>query len=350
MIPTLLPADTDPTPIFELYRGSFATELLTAATSEFNVFGRLAERSLAPAALQAELGLAERPFVVLSTALRAFGLLALDEAGNLTLTPAARNHLVPGAPHDIGGYLGLAAESPGVRNMIERLRTNRPAGSQPEEHGAAFIFRPEIASQMEQASSARHLTLALAGRAKNVAPHLATQVPLGDARLLLDVGGGTGLYSIAWLQRHPQLRAIVWDRPHVLDVAHEFAATYGVANRLSGAAGDMFADPVPEGADVCLLSNVLHDWDVPECRRLVTRCAAALVPGGRLIIHDVLLDDALDGPLAVALYSASLFSLTEGRAYSRAEFASWLEEAGLKLEAVRPTLVHCHALVARKPR
>ena len=70
-----------------------------------------------------------------------------------------------------------------------------------------------------------------------------------------------------------------------------------------------------------LLSNVLHDWDVPECRALVGRLAEALRPGRRLLIHDVFLDDDLGGPLPVALYSASLFRLTEGRAYSADEIS-----------------------------
>src|SRR5262249_60117223 len=105
---------------------------------------------------------------------------------------------------------------------------------------------------------------------------------------------------------------------------------------------------VPAGADVVLLSNVLHDWDVPQCRALVARCAAALPPGGRLLVHDVFLDDDHGGPLAVALYSAALFCLTEGRAYSAAEYRAWLTEAGLTPGEVVPTLVHCGVLPAVK--
>jgi hypothetical protein len=95
---------------------------------------------------------------------------------------------------------------------------------------------------------------------------------------------------------------------------------------------------------VILLSNILHDWDVPECRALVGRLAKALPAGGRLLIHDVFLNDALDGPLALALYSAALFVLTEGRAYSAAECRAWLAEAGLTPGEVVPTLVRCGVL------
>jgi ubiquinone/menaquinone biosynthesis C-methylase UbiE len=190
--------------------------------------------------------------------------------------------------------------------------------------------------------------MALAGRAMNVAPLLADRYPLPKARRLLDVGGGTGLYSIAWLQRHPSLHAVVWDRPEVLKVAQEMAQRFGVADRLECVPGDMFTSPVPTGADVVLLSNILHDWDVPECRALISRCAGALPPDGQLLIHDVFLNDGLDGPLPIALYSAALFILTEGRAYSAAEYRGWLVEAGLVPGPITPTLVHCGVLPASR--
>jgi len=342
--PPMVSPMLDPTSIFELFRGNHATELLTAAVAHFRVFERMARGPMPFDQLRRDLALAERPAVVLITALKAFGLLIEDMEGRLDLTDLARDHLTPGAYFNVSGYIGLAAESPGVVEMVERLRTNRPAGSASDEEGAAFIFKEGIESAMEREASARSLTLALAGRARNVAPVLAENYPLDDARLILDVAGGTGIYSIAWLLRHPHLRAIVWDRPEVLKVAEEMAQAYGVADRLEARVGDMFKDPVPEGADAILLSNVLHDWDAPDCQTLVSRCAGALRPGGRLLIHDVFLNDALDGPLPIALYSAALFRLTEGRAYSAREYRSWLESASLVPGEVIPTLIHCGVL------
>lgn len=337
---------TDPTPIFELFRGSYATELLTAAVCHFGLFGRLAKNPLTFEALRQELGLADRPANVLITALRAFGLLDPTTDGRLKLSELAEEHLVPNASFDVGDYVGLAADSPGVRFMVERLKTNRPAGM--DKGGAAFIFREGIASAMEQEASARHLTLALAGRAKNVAPLLAERLNLDGARTLLDVGGGTGIYSIALVQKNPQLRAVILDRPEVLKVAQEMAQVYGVSDRLEFLPSDMFQGPVPQNVDAVLLSNVLHDWDVPECQTLIGRWVQALAPGGRLLIHDVFLNDALDGPLPIALYSAALFCLTEGRAYSAREYRTWLSQAGLKPGELIPTHIHCGVLSGTK--
>lgn len=339
------PPTVDPTPIFEAFRGSYATELLTAAVAHFNLFGRIAQQPMTRAELGQALGLDDRPCVVLTTALRAFGLLAADSAGRLCLTDLAREHLLPGGPFDVGDYVSLAANSAGVLAMVESLRSNKPAS---HDSGVAFIYREGVKSAMENEAAARHFTLALAGRAKNVAPVLAERVPLDDAATLLDVGGGTGIYSIALLQRNPRLRAVVLDRPEVLKVAQEFAAMHGVADRLQALPGDMFRDALPK-SDVVLLSNILHDWDVAECRTLIARCAAALRPGGRLLIHDVFLNDALDGPLPMALYSAALFTLTEGRLYSAAEYRTWMQEVGLQVGPVTPTLIHCGVLAGQLP-
>jgi hypothetical protein len=343
-ISALNPPRIDPTSIFEVFRGSYATELLTAAVAHFNLFGRLAQAPRTLQELGDDLGLGSRPASVLVTALRAFGLVMADAGGRLALTDLAREHLLPGGPFDVGDYIGLAANSPGVRDMVERLRSNQPAGAKDDAGGTAFIYREGVASAMEEESSARHFTLALAGRAKNVAPILADKVPLAGSGVLVDVGGGTGIYSIAFLQKNPRLRAVIVDRPEVLKVAQEMAHAYAVADRLQCQAGDMFHGDLPRG-DVVLLSNVLHDWDVPECRRLIQRCAAALTPAGRLLIHDVFLSDALDGPLPIALYSAALFCLTEGRAYSAAEYRAWLADAGMAAGPVIPTLIHCGVLV-----
>jgi predicted O-methyltransferase YrrM len=340
----LIAPTTDPTPIFTLYRGNFATELLTAAVCHFDVFGRLARSPRTRNELAGDLGLAERPTVVLTTALRAMGLLT-ESDGRLSLTALAHEHLLPGGPFDLGDYIGLAAQNPGVVEMVERLRTNRPATM--AGGGTAYIYREGIVSSMDAADSARHFTLALAGRAKNIAPLLAQAADLSAATTLVDIGGGSGIYAIALLQRYPKLRALLLDRAEVVKVAEEMGREYGVADRLECRAGDMFREPLP-AADAVLLSNILHDWDVAECRQVIALCATSLRPGGQVLIHDAYLNDALDGPLPLALYSAALFSLTEGRLYSAAEYGEWLREAGLAPQPVRGTLASWGVLAGRR--
>lgn len=343
----LLPPQADPAPIFEIFRGNYAMELLTAAVAHFRVFEKLRAGPIPRSELQAFTALGDRQFAVLLTGLKALKLVQ-EERGQIATTEMAREHLAPGGPLDVSDYIRLAAEAPGVVALVETMRKNKPAGAGKGDDRAVFIYRDGLESAMEEDSSARHFTLMLAGRAKNIAPVLAERVDLSGATCLLDVGGGTGLYAIAFLQRYPKLRAILFDRPAVLKVADEFAREYGVAERVKCVAGDMFADEFPADCDVHLFSNVLHDWDIPECRRLVAKSGVALPQGGRLLIHDAFLDDDEAGPLYPALFSVALMVLTEGRNYSGANYKTWMAEAGLTPGQAVSTLVHSSVLVGEK--
>lgn len=342
---------TDPTPIFEHYRGAYGSELLTAAVAHLDLFSHLAHTPMSLTALRSAVGLAERPATVLLVALRAMGLITGSWPDRLELTAVSREHLLAGGDFYVGDYVGLSSEAPGVLEMVRRLKHNTATPETTDSGTAttAFTFREGAGeSAMDHASSARKLTLALAGRAKNVAPVLARHLNLAGVGTLLDVGGGTGIYSLALLKANPSLRAVIWDRKEVLKVAEEFAAEHQLLDRIAFRDGDMFTGDIPQGCDAILLSNILHDWDVRECRELVNRLAEALPRGGRLLIHDVFLNDTMDGPLPIALYSAALFSVTEGRAYSAGEYRDLLVAAGLTPQPIVPTLIHCGVLAGVK--
>src|SRR5207248_2367728 len=118
---------------------------------------------------------AERPASVLLTAMKAMGLIVKGEDARLVLSAVAQEHLT-GGPFDVADYLGLNGQSAGVIEMVRRLKTNTAANADTDQ-GAAFIYREGIESAMEKESQARALTLALAGRSRNIAPVLAQKVP-----------------------------------------------------------------------------------------------------------------------------------------------------------------------------
>lgn len=334
--------DLDPTPLFDMVRGNYMTELLACAL-ELGLFDALADGPVPEEALRAKLGLASRPWAVLATAIRALRLMEGLPGQTQSVTPMGR-FLLPGGEHEIRGYVGLTSGLPGVRAMMDLLRADKPVSNRPDE-GKAFIFREGMDSAMESGDSARRLTMALAGRAFICAPVLADVLPLEGIGHLVDLGGGTGVYGMALAQRNPGLRVSNFDRPEVLKVAAGILAERGPADRVAMVEGDLFGEY--PACDAVLLSNVLHDWNEETCLDILRRCHKALRPGGRLFIHDVYLNDALDGPLEVSLYSAALFSLTEGRAYSAAEYRAMLVAAGFSpARTIAPTRVHCGALAA----
>jgi SAM-dependent methyltransferase len=176
----------------------------------------------------------------------------------------------------------------------------------------------------------RRFTWAMHHRTLEIAPAIAAQVTLGKAKSFLDLGGGPGTYAMAFLAKHPRLRATVCDREQALEVAKEIAATHPAGERLSYLPLDFAQEKIPGLYDVIWYSNVLHIYS-PETNRAIFRNAlAALSPGGRLIIQDAFLHGR-DGlfPAEASLFAVSMLLFTEdGNTYSAAETARWLKDCG----------------------
>jgi hypothetical protein len=237
--------------------------------------------------------------------------------------------------------------------MVQRLKNDGPLDA-PE--GIAYVKEGKEPSPMDNPDTARFLTLGLSGRARHLSPVVAAALPRLEGHLL-DVAGGTGLFTYEWLLANPKATATVFDRPHVLTVAAEFLDEFRtsgrdgadtVRQRVKLLPGDMLEDELPR-ADLLLAASLFHDWPTATCEKLAHRFAAALNPGGELWIHDAFLNDALEGPLAVTDYSAQLFWFTKGRCYSRQEYRRWLAEAGLvSTEDNNPTLMDYGLISAHK--
>ena len=324
----------DTTAFLDEFRTAQLSHLLTAAVVQFDVGTALSDGPLAYDELCRRLELADRPATVLLTALRSIVLIDVDAQGRIGLTEYGREKLDPNSPFHLRGYIGLGGFSADVQHMVDCLRNDRPAGS------VSFVFHEQgPPSALDDPHTADVLTRAMADRARNIAPLLADQLDLSDARCLVDVGGGHGLYSLELLKKHPDLKAIVIDRAPALAVAKEYAEEFGLSDRVELSCGDIHAMVLPPQMDAVLMANILHDYNANDAQALVTRFAKALPPGGRLMILDSFLNavptghpPVSDGPRAVAAYSGLLFSICEGRCFRFDEVQSWIRESGLRLE------------------
>jgi hypothetical protein len=343
---------SDLAPVTRHMRAMYSSRLLIAAVHHLNVFEQFSDGSKTIAELQKRLGLKDRPAMVLFPALCAMGMLKRDTAGHLSLTEPGRCLRSDALPN-LKGYLGLEKDDAGVVEMAQRLRNDGPLEAP---QGIAYTKEGDEASPMDDPAAARFLTLALAGRAQYLAPVVANALPSRRGHLL-DVAGGTGVFAYEWLLRNPESTATVFDGAQVLVVAAEFRDRYARSERPGAATlkervrlvpGDMLADDLPH-ADIVLAASLFHDWPEPTCEKLAQRFAHALNPGGELWVHDMFLDDTLDGPLAATDYSGQLFWVTKGRAYSRKEYRRWLSDAGLvPAEQSIPTGVDYGLIAARK--
>ena len=113
------------------------------------------------------------------------------------------------------------------------------------------------------------------------APQVVRAVDPSSVRRMLDVGGGSGAYSIAFAKANPKLRARIVDLAAVAPIAQGHIDEAGVADRVSIRTGDLRSDALGEGYDLVFVSAICHMLSPEENRDLLRRCRAALEPGGR---------------------------------------------------------------------
>ncbi len=327
----MLPPTADPSFIYRTRDAIAAADALAAAIVHLDLFTALADEPTDVTGVCDRLGLHRRPTDVLCTLLLAQGLLVRDAAGLLRPTATAREFLVAGSRFDARPYYVAMADKPGVGDFLKVLRTGRPA------HWPGDEAPGDWHASMHDIGFAEAFTAAMDCRGRVLAPALAAAVECGSMRRLLDIGGGSAVYSRAVVERFPGLSATVLEASPVDQIARRAIADAGLDARIEVVAADMFTAAWPVDHDCHLFSNVLHDWDEAECRTLLAKSTAALPAGGRILIHDMLLDDDKSGPLWAAEYSVLLSTITQGRLYSAAEIGGWLADLGFTIVARAPT-------------
>jgi predicted O-methyltransferase YrrM len=328
---------TDPLPLYRMRDGLMAADLFAAAVSHLNLYTWLAQHPSTLGAICAQFSLQLRPADVLMTLSAAHGLVT-QAGGVFHLTARAREHLVEGSPFCLKPYYDTLKQRPQTLEFLEVLRTDRTANWS-SAHANAW------AEAMENEAFADQFTAAMDCRGVLLGPALARALDLSGHRAVLDIAGGSGIYSCALAAHNPHLLVTVFEKAPVDRIAHRAIARRGYGDRVSVKGGDMFSDAFPEGFDVLLLSNVLHDWSDATARALLEKAARAVPEGGLLVVHDAFLNPEKTGPLPVAQYSALLMHSTEGRCFSTAEIRQWAEPLGLEWRGHHATAVDRSILI-----
>jgi SAM-dependent methyltransferase len=239
----------------------------------------------------------------------ALGVLKRD-GERFSLTKLGSDVLLKDSPRYIGGTIDhneiLWWATSGLPEVVRTGK--RDAAPEPPEHFKQHLFDNWIWAMHGIASNGQ-------------AQWVARQLDLNDRKLLLDVAGGPGTYSIALCQRFPHLKAVVWDLPETLVIARQVIDRFGMSKRIKVQAGDWSKDEFGSGFDCLLMSNILHGPGSHADVRL-KQAKKALKRGGLLIVHDFLLNNDRSGPLP-----ASLFNLWLGT-YTVSEMIAVIRKAG----------------------
>lgn len=162
-----------------------------------------------------------------------------------------------------------------------------------------------------------------------LAPRIVEQVAPGSALRLIDVGGASGTYTAAFLRANPAMRATIFDRPPVIEMARRRMEADGLADRVDLAPGDFDTDELPGGHDLAFLSAIIHQNSRAENVALYGRVFRALVPGGRIVIRDHVMAPDHVLPRSGALFAINMLVGTPGGGcYTLQEIAEDLGAAG----------------------
>ena len=157
------------------------------------------------------------------------------------------------------------------------------------------------------------------------------QVDLSTRHNIMDIGGGSGAYSIVAVKAHPNLRAVVFDLPPVVAVTREFIADNHVEDRVTTQGGDFTLDPLPEDCDVAIMASNLPQYNREIISLVIKKAFDALLPGGEMHLIGEMLDDDHAGPLDAAIWGLmEVMSNSTGLAHTRADCVTYFDRAGFK--------------------
>jgi hypothetical protein len=266
----------------------------------------------------------------LMRALAAKGIFHEAEAGGFELT--ALGH---GLRSDISGSMRPWAIMAGGdhhwlpwQHLLHSVQTGQPAfeavlGAKPFEYYAAH------------AEAGRVFHAALGGLSQVVNATLSASYDFSSLETVVDVGGGGGALLLGLLARHPAMRGVLFDEASVLAQSVELIRSDPSGDRCELVAGNFFEE-VPTGGDAYILKHILHDWDDERSMAILKRCRAAMRPGARVLIIEMLVEPGTGCAYPKFLDLEMLVSYT-GRERTAHEYAQLLSASGFSLAGITPT-------------
>lgn len=287
--------------------------LLTGA--ELNIFQLLAEPASSRDVARNQ-GWYERPLTILLDALTAMELL-VKTGDQYQTDPGLLPYLRLNSPQSVLPMIRHAATI--WKNWSDLTRIVTETGG---------VERPP--ARFEDPVDRKAFIGAMHVVAREIAPKIVKAVP-GPARRLLDVGGGSGTYTIAFLEADPEMSATLFDLPEVVEMARDRIEEAGLMDRVTIAAGDFYQDPLPPGHDLAMVSAIIHMNSAVQNVALYKKIRAALVPGGRIVIRDHVMKPDKTAPRSGALFAINMLVGTPGGGtYTFEEIKADLTEAGFE--------------------
>ena len=174
----------------------------------------------------------------------------------------------------------------------------------------------------------RNFIAGMQRNAKDRAPLVVQALGTAGLHRILDLGGGSGAYSIAFARAVPTLCADILDLAEVVPIAQKHIHEAGLDGRINTRVGDMLSAPLGENYDLILVMAICHMFSPEENRALFQRARKALAPHGRFVIQDFILEPDKTAPRQATLFALNMLVGTRaGATYSEPEYTTWLHAA-----------------------
>jgi acetylserotonin N-methyltransferase len=315
----------DAAPVVELIEAFRRSKVMFAAVS-LGIFDRLAQGPAEAATLAAEVRVEVEPLERLLDTCVSLGLLRKNGAFYAN-EPIASTYLCRTSERALTGYILYSNDVlfPMWAHLEDAIREGTPRWKQTfGSDGAIFdhFFRTEEATTI--------FLKGMHGLGTLSSSKVVTAFDLSGFRRLVDLGGATGHLAAAACECYPNLRAILFDLPQVIEVARAEISRSAVASpRIDLMTGDFFRDELPE-ADLFALGRILHDWNEDKIRALLAKIYRRLPSGGGILIVERLLNEDKSGPTSGHMQSLNMLVCTEGKERTLSEYRALLEEAGFR--------------------
>ncbi|MGD2097422.1 MAG: methyltransferase [Desulfobacterales bacterium] len=302
--------------IVELARGFMASRILLSG-AELDLFTLLSQEPMTAEEIAATTKTEIRGIEILLDALSALGFLEKKDrryqvapSGASLLSATASDSILPMVLHMASVWQNWSQITDIVLGKTTpRLKTK---GALAEGNCKAFI-------------GAMHVV------ASRAAPEVVAAINPGKARRLLDVGGGSGTYTLAMLSAKPEMRGTLFDLPPVIEIAHDRVQSANMLDRVELVAGDFYKDELPPGHDLALLSAIIHQSSSEQNEALYGKVYRSLNAGGRIVIRDHVMSADRTQPLQGALFAVNMLAGTEGgRTYTFDEIKEGLTAVGFR--------------------
>jgi SAM-dependent methyltransferase len=172
---------------------------------------------------------------------------------------------------------------------------------------------------------------AMHDRAKKQAPFQLANIDLSEIKSILDIGGGSGAYSMEFVSKKSEIEATVFDLPNVIPITEKFLVKEGYSHKIKTFAGDYTTDDLPEGFDLVFLSAIIHSNSLETNRDLINKCFCSLNKNGKIVIQDWIMNNDRTQPVSGALFAINMLVGTEaGDCFTELEVTEMLNAAGFK--------------------